>query len=187
MNIWLIKYALNEYAEGVLYNVDMGGIRRNYMRNMPIESGCIGAELGYIDDGPTKVSNVVTINSGGGLTCVDEYTKIILEKEYSNIMEFYPMKEKGTGETKYIINLKAINDAFDDENSECTVNSGILISSVQKYVFKENVLEYDIFNCYEMDMVGRLRTYCNDNYKKLIEDNNITGYKFIKIFEIEDK
>lgn len=95
---------------------------------------------------------------------------IVLEKKN----EFY-----------YILNILNVLDCIDYEKSEFRKLMDQYIIDVNKYVFKNNVRGIPIFKIY-LDCIINLDTYVNDEFKNLIEENKLEGFKFTEVFEFKE-
>lgn len=58
------------------------------------------------------------------------------------------------------------------------------IVEVTKYVFKPCIRDLPIFNIY-VDGINFGNIYINDEFKELLENNELEGFKFIEVFDFK--
>lgn len=82
----------------------------------------------------------------------------------------------------YAINILTTLDCLDYDRSEFTYfKSTGGIRGIRKRVFKPDCIgDTPIF---KLPILNRVTTYVTDEFKQLVEDNNLTGLKFRKVWE----
>ncbi|MCY4073054.1 MAG: hypothetical protein OXG60_17305 [Chloroflexi bacterium] len=82
----------------------------------------------------------------------------------------------------YVINVLTTLDCLDFDQSEFTYfESTGGIRSIRKRVFKPDCIgDTPIF---KLPILNRVTTYVTDSFKQLVEDNNLTGLEFRKVWE----
>ena len=120
----------------------------------------------------------------------DAEAKEIVHKLLADHVEFLPLDYYGTkfldgkvSDSKYsAINVLKILDCLDHERSEFTYfKSTGGIFSIRKFEFKPDCIgETPIF---KLPILNSISTYVTDEFKQLVEYNNLTGLKFRKVWE----
>ena len=126
---------------------------------------------------------------------VSQRFKDLVESQYSGQFDFFASTLKESPqETFYIFVPKVyvkLEDVLDMENSGIEYIGGNkkrgLISDINKYKFNEKIKEYHFFKItYGNGIKECLKMFCDDNFKEFIEQNNLTGLIFTKIFDFDD-
>ena len=117
----------------------------------------------------------------GGLSACDAKAKEVLGTLTADGVEFLPLLVPEISHTKYFaINVLTILDCLDNERSEFGY-FGDLRMRIDKYEFKPDCIgDTPIF---KLPIFTRVRTYVTDSFKQLVEDNNLTGLEFRKVWE----
>lgn len=87
----------------------------------------------------------------------------------------------------YGINVTAVVDVIDYAKSEyLTYNDGKRIMAFKKYAFVQNhvLMHHNIFKI--VDEPTR-RAYVSDKFKRVVEDNELTGFKFKLVWDSEEQ
>ena len=119
-----------------------------------------------------------------GIVC-DAEAITILKKLISEHAEFLPLAFTSSTiiDTTYsAINVLRILDCLDYKRSEFTYfkNTGN-IRKVRKFEFKPNSIGG--VSIFKLPILRSIRTYVTDEFKELVEDNNLTGLRFGKVWE----
>lgn len=134
---------------------------------------------------------IANFPSWGGVTICDAKAKAIMQELIDDCVEFLPLIfHKGThpgayvttttsyGEY-YVINPVKILDCLDHQRSEFSYFGPL--RKIDKYVFKPDCIgETPIFI---LPISKRTKLFVTDAFKQLVEDNNLTGLEFIKVWE----
>lgn len=98
-------------------------------------------------------------------------------------LAYYPsFEEKAIHSNYYAINVLQILDCLDFERSEFTrFKSTGGIRSIVKYEFRANCIGG--IPIFKLPILNSIRTFVTDEFKQLVEDNNLTGLKFRKVWE----
>lgn len=113
----------------------------------------------------------------------DLEAKQIISDLLENHVEFLPLASPTVTNTEYFaINVLQILDCLDYEGCEFTrFKSTGGIRSVRKFEFKrDRIGGIPIF---KLPILRSISTYVNDEFKQLVEDNNLTGLEFRKVWE----
>ncbi|MBP1545167.1 MAG: hypothetical protein J6A37_01030 [Oscillospiraceae bacterium] len=118
---------------------------------------------------------------------VDELTKNVIEKEFSDCVQFLDAIYDEAPSTKYYLlyPYKSI-DGLDMDKSDCCFKEDKTdYSYIYKYVFKRNVEYCPIFKMRCGNNVHELMVMATDKFKNFIESNNITGFDFEEVFDFD--
>lgn len=122
-----------------------------------------------------------------GLFIANEYSKNLLEKKFESLIQFLPVKNDDDTENNYyqMYPIMAI-DVLDVEKSECSfMLDSNWISHVYKYVFYDNAEFLPIFKLRCNGHVDSFKVWVTDEFKKYVEENNITGFDFLEVYDSE--
>ena len=128
------------------------------------------------------IANFPRWSSAIGLVC-DTEAKEVIRELLADHVEFLPLIAVRFNDTAYhAINVLKILDCLDHERSEFTYfKSTGGIFSIRKFEFKPDCIgETPIF---KLPILNSISTYVTDEFKQLVEDNNLTGLKFYKVWE----
>ena len=154
----------------VFYNKDRG--RRGYRKLRPAD-----------------------IMKGDVTMLVNEKSKCLIENKYSEFFRFFSIILEDLPNEKYYIIIPLVylelSDYLDMENTEIKYLSDDKskgIYKIRRYVFLEKTKGHHLFRLMYNNGKSRMFIdwYCDDEFKDFIEENNITGLKFTKIFEFKD-
>lgn len=118
----------------------------------------------------------------GDVTSINTSSYIINEKAYkilfpylSNHCQIFELMNEN--QLFYVVNVTDLIDCLDYDKSELLYfSSSNRVMEVEKYVFKtEKLKNATIFKLPEFP---KSISYVTEKFKKVIEDNNITGFKF---------
>lgn len=127
-----------------------------------------------------KITDIINtgLTLGPTTLLLTEKAKKYIEKRYGDKMEFLKLEYKRL--PIYLMNVLPI---------ECCFNFG----------FKSDAIDYDkisgtndIFRIKEIDedaslgKFSKIGIFCNENFKKYIEESDLTGYEFIEMKDIKD-
>lgn len=123
------------------------------------------------------------LRMSGSITC-NEAAKSIVDEAVHEYVEFLPLTSTTIkDEQYYILYPKTILDCLDNEQSEFVRTRTGYIRGISKHVFRsDRIGDTPIFR---LPVAGSPwgRPYVNDKLKQLIEDNNLTGLEFRKVWE----
>ena len=109
----------------------------------------------------------------------EEYAKMIIRcnriEEKKHLMYTLDFEWKGNNYA----------DVLDLENCEYCFIMNKFVDYIYKFSFKPTVKEYSLFKCVANGFLGTSYLYCTDTFKNIIDENNITGFLFEKIYEIQ--
>ncbi|MEN8435553.1 hypothetical protein NX821_002769 [Clostridium septicum] len=182
MKIWKIDKNVNDFAGFFLKNkCEMEMIEEKFYKGNFINEWSTIEIVGHNMDRP--LGDCSHLWSGGNHLLVSEKAKEILSERYKEHIQFLPMIYNGT--IYYIDNILNIFECIDYEKSELKILSGKYIVDVNKYVFKDNVKKVPIFKIYLDGVIKRTDSFVNDEFKKLIEDSGLEGFKFTEVFDFK--
>lgn len=114
---------------------------------------------------------------------INKKTKIILEKNFNNL-QFMPVKLNNHDNDEYfIVNIIGYVDGLDVINSQVRMIDNNYIIDIYKYVFNGNACKYDIFKLKINNKIRTTDIFVNDKFKNIIEQYQLTGLTFKKVFE----
>ncbi|MBQ8568258.1 MAG: hypothetical protein IJ446_03480, partial [Oscillospiraceae bacterium] len=119
---------------------------------------------------------------------VDESSKQIIEKEFSDCIQFLDVINDDDPLTNYYLlyPYKSI-EGLDIDKSKCSFRKGeTAYSDVYKFVFKKNIEYCPIFKMRCGNTVYKLMVMATDKFKNFIESNNITGFDFEEVFDFDE-
>ena len=109
----------------------------------------------------------------------EEYAKMIIRcnriEEKKHLMYTLDFEWKGNNYA----------DVLDLENCEYSFIMNKFVDYIYKFSFKPTVKEYSLFKCVANGFLSTSYLYCTDTFKNIIDENNITGFLFEKIYEIQ--
>lgn len=107
-------------------------------------------------------------------------------KKYNLNLQFLPVELFVKNNTKYYwIHILSNIEGLDTINSKTRKIYDKYIVEIYEYVFNENIVGHDVFKLILNGHVSATQIFVTDKFKKIIEENNITGLKFEKIYEFE--
>ncbi|MCY4021360.1 MAG: hypothetical protein OXG39_18275 [Chloroflexi bacterium] len=113
----------------------------------------------------------------------DAAAKDIIYELTKDCVEFLPLSSPTIPETEYFaLNCVKVLDCLDMERSEFTrfeKTGGI--RSIRRYEFKANCI--DGIPVFKLPILNSARTFVTNEFKQLVEDNNLTGLEFQKVWE----
>ncbi|GEM_PF-2364061 len=137
----------------------------------------------YDFDNEKNIPNFISLS---GFPVCDSKTKVIIQEVVGSSIEFLPLvyyTDEDTINTEtiyYIINPVEIVDCLDHNNSEFQYLKSGTISKILKYSFEPDCTNNTtIFKLKEQRRSG---IYVNDDFKQIVEENNLTGLKFKKVW-----
>lgn len=134
-----------------------------------------------MDERYERVPNFPSIS--GNITC-DEESKLILDELVHDHVEFLPLLSHTIKDRQlYILYPKTILDCLDNEQSEFVRTRTGYIRGISRHVFRSDCIsDTPIFR---LPIAGSpsSRPYVSDEFQQLIEDNNLTGLEFWKVWE----
>ena len=88
----------------------------------------------------------------------------------------------------WILNVCEYHDVLDVNNCVCRKMHNFegkeVIRSIKKYAFKKEAFDLDMFKIYINDKKNNLALFVSDKFKKIMEENNITGLALEKVYSI---
>ncbi len=125
--------------------------------------------------------DLVQLWNGSGNTVLSQEALNVLNELLSDV-EIIPMVCEQTAKKYYLLHFTKYYDVLDCQNSEFERLSSGLIASIEKHVFKEDLVKG--LNIFKISINGRNRsahTYVSDVFKKMVGKNNLTGFSFKEI------
>ena len=126
-------------------------------------------------------------------TVGDTKAKVIMEESIAEHVEFLPLvflkwtdsehlTTTSYDDEYFVFNVLTTLDCLDIDRSEFAYfESTGAIRNIRKCVFKpEYIRDTPIF---KLPILNRVTTYVTDSFKQLVDDNNLTGLEFRKVWE----
>ena len=118
----------------------------------------------------------------------DEKAKSILDELIHGYVDFLPLASHTITDKQYcILYPKTLLDCLDNERTEFVRTQSGFIFGVRRYVFKSDCIgDTPIFRLPLPTADNPSPIFCpyvNDEFKQLVEDNNLTGLEFEKVWE----
>lgn len=131
------------------------------------------------DERHERISNFPAIS--GNITC-DESAKLILHELAQDHIDFLPLQSDTITDRKlYILYPKTELDCLDNEKSEFVRLSSGYIMRINRHAFKSDCVgDIPIFR---LPGGAAFEPYVSEEFKQLIEDNDLTGLEFRKVWE----
>ncbi len=132
------------------------------------------------DERHERVPNFPSLST---LIACDEKAKLILQELVQDHADFLPLlSDKIKGKRYYVLFPKTELDCLDEERTEYVHQSpGRKSARVRNYAFKSDCIgDTPIFI---LPRGTRFDPFVSDRFKQLIENNNLTGLHFKKIWE----
>lgn len=119
---------------------------------------------------------------GIGNQVLNENAKNVLNDTLENNAELVVMQAEE--EKLYLLNVFNIIDVLNHELSEIRYTPTGPAIEVKKYEFKaELVGKNDIFKIYLEGRVYPCDVFVSDKFKRIVEENNLTGFSFTEVWE----
>ncbi len=184
MKIWIMESELEPYKGYYLQTEsDLEIIKKLIDKKQKIDKW---TPLGLISDNKNKeTSDTPYFWPYTNLLMVSERAKGIIENKYLEYIQFLPVVDLKDNRTYYMANIMSFLDGIDKDKSEFEKLLGVHVVDVIKYVLKENVKNAPIFRLYLQGVLMRTKIFVNDEFKRLIEDSKLKGFKFTEIFDFE--
>lgn len=132
-----------------------------------------------------KISTDYLANDLGWLLVSYKFKKLLEDSQISGI-QYLPINVKNKIDNKelkgyFVANIYNFIDALDFENSKYDlfdIDENEKMLAVEKYALKrDKVKDFDIFKITE----DNIPNFVSEKLKKLIESNNLTGFKFLEV------
>ena len=134
-----------------------------------------------MDERYERVPNFPSIS--GNITC-DEESRLILDELVYDHVEFLPLLSHTIKDRQlYILYPKKILDCLDNKRSDFVRTRTGYIRGISSHVFRpDSIGDTPIFR---LPIAGSpsSRPYVNDEFKQQIEENNLTGLEFKRVWE----
>ncbi len=120
-----------------------------------------------------------------GTTVCDAEAKEIIRELIEDHVEFLPLAyyenfvDKAIDSKYFAINVLQILDCLDYERSEFSYYGPL--KKIIRYEFKSDCIRG--IPIFKLPILNRVTTYVTDEFKQLVEDNNLTGLEFRKVWE----
>ena len=154
------------------------------------------------DDPPTRLLKIEVTDKGNhdimnywgmnGTAIVNSKVKNLMQEYYGELaIRFLPcicsqFKEKET--ELWLLNVCEYHDVLDLNKSICKKTHNLqgeeVIRSVKKYEFKREGFDLDLFNIYLEERKYTTYLFVSDRFKRLMEENNVTGLALEKVYSI---
>jgi hypothetical protein len=117
-----------------------------------------------------------------GVLAITEKSKVALENLIKDSVELLPLTFEG--QSFYILNVVNMVDGLDKQKSEYDTFDDGRIMHVTKYEFKPEIVRgHHIFKIPEFE---RGRIYVSDEFKKVVDENNLIGYDLDELWNSEE-
>lgn len=184
----MVYHLLNNYASLKIDKNNLGDFEKRIRKSIKIDNiteDTINIEYKKRFEDEIEYADTYALENYGFCIAINERTKKIFENESNIEAQYFKLKSLDSKEELYMMSLLRKRDIIDYEKSEYSLIMNKYIGEIYKYVFKEEVKEEYIFKCFQDGVLDTIDKYCTDKFKYIVEKNNITGFKFEKIFEIE--
>ena len=135
----------------------------------------------YTDERHERIPSFLRFS--GSIVC-NEKTMSIIEDFIDGYAEFLPLMSNTIRETQYyLLYPTEILDCLDNELTEFARTRSGYITGIRRHAFRLDCIgDTPIFR---LPVAGSLWgwPYVNDRFKQLVEDNNLTGLEFRKVWE----
>jgi len=184
LKIWKIENEVDYYKGFSLKNEkDIDLLKNNFDKGQPIKEW-MPLSLKPSDDNK-GVGDCPQFWSYSNLLMVSKRAKDIISRGFRGFIEFLPVEDTVNNDTYYLANILNQLDEIDYDKSEFRKLMDIYIVEVTKYVFKDNARNIPIFKIYLDGVLMTTDMYVNDEFKNLIEDSELEGFKFTEVFDFE--
>lgn len=114
---------------------------------------------------------------------ISEKAKNVLADYFGNLVEIFPLETGKLGKY-YFMNIINIVDCLDEANSDIIYfDSSDRIMEIKSHSFK-NFSEHNQLRIFKLKGYERGNIYVSEETKKLINDANLVGFRFIEVGEI---
>ena len=141
-----------------------------------------------LKDDNNPLGDIMNYSSMSGTFLVNERTKKVLEKHFNEIQFFNTICPEYPEEKFFILNVLNYKDVLDINKSKYKTGISrygeLKIGTIKSYAFKEEVRNLDIFKIIVNGVKRADYLFVTDKFKKIIEENNITGLSLRKVYEI---
>lgn len=183
VKIWKVDKNVDDYAGFFLKNENSKNTLEEKLDKGDLISNWKDIEL-EVHEIDKPIGDCPHLWSGGYSLIVSERAKEIINKKYKEYIHFLPLIYTKQNQKFYVLNTLNIIDCIDYNKSELEKLMNKYIIDVKKYVFNENAKKSPIFKIY-LDGVIKISTFVNDEFKNLIEENGLKGFKFTEVFDFE--
>lgn len=124
----------------------------------------------------------------GGYFIADDKAKVLIQSAFGEFIQFLEAVNEEDLSAKYFLLYPVRSlDALDIDKSECRFmdEEKRYISTIYKYIFKNDIEYYPVFKLKLKDRVKKVPVYATDEFKNFIEENNITGFNFVEVYDSE--
>ncbi|MCY4021359.1 MAG: hypothetical protein OXG39_18270 [Chloroflexi bacterium] len=115
----------------------------------------------------------------GEFVCNTEVRDLV-DELLADYVEFLPLTFPDSADTEYYaINVLSILDCLDNEQSEFSYYGPL--KKINKYAFKTDCVSG--VPMFRLPIQRSVNLFVDDEFKQLVEDNNLTGLEFRKVWE----
>lgn len=137
--------------------------------------------------GTGKIADISYYCGISGTFVVNDRTRILFESNFKNI-QFFPLVCESYKKKFWLLNAFNYQDVLDIAHCKYdtirNIKGQMAICHIEFYAFLDSVCDSDIFKLV-VDGVKRFNMlFVTDKFKKIIEENNITGLNLQKVYEI---
>lgn len=179
MKIWKMNKNVDDFATFFLENKNDEKYIEEGLTNEWKELRLISKD---ITNGPISDCSHIWIYESHFL--FSERAKEIINENFGECIQLFPMIYED--KKFYIDNILNTVDCVDLDKSDLKIMMGKYIIDVNRYVLKENAKNFPIFKIYLDGVRKTIYTFVNDEFKKVIEDNNLEGFEFTEVFDFEE-
>jgi len=184
MAIWQMNCSVDYLA--LAYADEAARTVRHYVNGKSLKWQPVGVkyDTDLYDDTDERHERVPDFpRMSGSITC-NEAAKSTLDQAVHEYVEFLPLTSTTIkDEQYYFFYPKVILDCLDNEQSDFVRSRTGYIRGISRHVFRPDCIgDTPIFR---LPVAGSLWgwPFVNDRLKRLIEDNNLTGLEFRKVWE----
>lgn len=141
-----------------------------------------------IDIAEKGFSDIVNYWGTNGTIIVNSKVKNLIEQYYGALsIQFFPCICSNYPDLQlWIWNVCEYHNMLDVKSSICdriiNLQGKEVIKSVKKYVFWEEAFNLDFFKIYLEERKYTTYLFVSDRFKKIMEDNNVTGLTLEKVY-----
>ncbi len=138
--------------------------------------------------GKGKIADISYYCGISGTFVVNDRTKILFESNFKNI-QFFPLICENYKKKKFwLLNVFNYQNALDIAHCKYdtirNIKGQMAICHIESYAFLDSVCNLDIFKIIVNGVKRFNILFVTDKFKKIIEENNITGLNLKKVYEL---
>lgn len=188
MEIWRLKVDFGKNEEHEDYTFKGVESNREFFRYLSAKMESaepLNGEFDHIELeclGGTKKVDFMLLSNAGNALLFSEKGKLCLDTIIGKDMEWIPTQYEGR--TLYLGNMLTILDAVDYQKVTFRRLETGLAVGFEEYAFLEECIEgHHIFRVLFNGRKHTTETFVTTEFKNCVEENNLTGFTFIKVWE----